>query len=133
MKRLLPFALVLVTACSGTSDDSGTDEVTFTKLYDEVFSDCAVCHGPGQEDAAESGLTIHADDKDATYAAMVDATAASGRVLVAPGDIDGSYLVTKVLGEQDAGDGSPMPPPFGLDAASAAMVVAWVEAGAPNN
>lgn len=138
MHRLLPLALLLTAACSGKdSDDSGAaGDATFARVNDEVLANgCALstCHAAGSDGAVESGLTLSDSDASANYAAIVNATGASGKTLVVPNDPDGSFLVTKVTGAQESGEGDPMPPPFGLDAEKAALVVAWVEAGAENN
>lgn len=129
--RFLPMVLLLA-ACGGKEDTAPTVP-TFTEVRDEVFLvSCALssCHGGGT-----GGLTLDKDDPDAAYDALVNATGDSGLTLVVPGDVDGSYLIQK-LRDADGIEGDPMPPPFGLETAdpdAMARVIAWVEAGAPND
>jgi predicted CxxxxCH...CXXCH cytochrome family protein len=47
-----------------------------------------------------------------------------------PGDTAGSFLLVKLLDQQEAAEGDPMPPGGVLDAASTALVEAWIAAGA---
>ena len=128
--RLLPI-VGLLAACSGTKDSAPAEPApTFTEVRDEVLMlSCALasCHG-----GATSGLELDKDAPEEAWAALVNATADSGRVLVVPGDPDGSYLIQKLRADEGI-EGDPMPPPFGLLHANEeayAKIEAWVAAGA---
>jgi predicted CxxxxCH...CXXCH cytochrome family protein len=86
---------------------------------------CASCHSAG---GAIGGLDLATDP----HAAVVDAPSAGspGEVLVAPGDPEGSLLFRKIAGTQADGEGSPMPPPSGLDPAVVEVFRAWITDGA---
>ena len=136
--RMWPFVLIL-TACGSKSDDSAAPSgpATFTEVRDEILlKSCALaggCHLPGEEGDTDGELPWDPNNPDAVYATLVNATAATGKVLVTPGDVNNSFLVVKITGEQGADEGDPMPPPFGLNAETAARIVSWIEDGAPDN
>lgn len=138
--RLLPLFVFLCACGSGKSDDSGTTDAgpaTFTEVRDDILlMDCAIaggCHLPGDDGDVDGGLAWDPSAPDAVYDTIVNATATTGLVLVTPGDIDNSFLITKITAEQGTDQGDPMPPPFGLSAEKTARIVSWVEDGAPNN
>lgn len=140
MRELLALGAIIgaLAACGGKGD-TGTDEVTFTQVRDDVLlKSCGLstCHKPNADPAlwaSESELVMDPDDPDAIYDAIVNATAATGKTLIVPNDVDGSFLITKSKAEQEPTEGDPMPPPFGLPAEDIDLLVAWVNAGAPND
>jgi hypothetical protein len=68
------------------------------------------CHGGGA-----GKLTIDSSNPDATYAALVNASAnAQGAGLrVVPGDPSHSFLFRKLTDQLSPSEGDPMPPPNG--------------------
>lgn len=95
----------------------------FCAVRNVFDASCVRCH-----DAAgrQGGLDLETDP----HAALVSVTSAAyGVTLVAPGDPDGSLLVRKMEGVEAVTEGGVMPPD-GLLPEAAAVVRAWVAAGA---
>jgi hypothetical protein len=108
---------------------------TYSAVYGEILQpSCAwiFCHG-----AAGTFLDLSA--KGAGYASLVD-VAASGRACadsglqrVEPGHPEASLLLLKVT-TPPCGDKMPLNgAAAALDSSEIAQIVAWIEAGAPNN
>ena len=134
--------LLFALGCSGSSDnddptDAGTDvtaDTAETELpaaggdwcaVQSIFAQhCLSCHGT----ASQLGdLDLQADP----HGALVGVTsAATGAVLVQPGDPDGSLLVRKMNNTQAANEGGVMPLSGVLDPKSRAEVQQWVLEGA---
>jgi hypothetical protein len=128
MHRFIPLALLLTAGC-GKDGDTGAD-TSFSSIRDEILvPSCGFesCHGADAGD-----LTL---DAGGAYAALVDvpSAAATGEVLVIPGDADGSYLVQKL--EDASGIAGEGMPPGGqlLDADKIARVRGWISAGAADD
>lgn len=90
----------------------------------EVFSRaCGACHAP---DGLEPRLDLVTDP----YRAVVGVVGAiSGRTLVVPSAPERSFLLAKMEDRQAPGDGTRMPPTGGPPS-DAALVRAWIAAGA---
>ncbi|MEN0063486.1 MAG: hypothetical protein AAGA48_15145 [Myxococcota bacterium] len=69
----------------------------------------------------------------APYEAIVNVPAANGRPLVAPGNPNGSWLYTKMVGPFGPNDGQIMPPNGALDAVFTNVIYDWINEGAPND
>ena len=52
---------------------------------------------------------------------------------VAPGDIDGSYLINKLIGGGAQFEGDIMPPSGALPAGQIALIRTWIQEGAVDN
>ena len=115
----------------GVDDDAGTPadggvlgEVHVCDVVEQVFEPrCISCHDGSyqfdlREDAAKTLLVNQPS-------AIVD-----GAVLVAPGDLDGSFLWTKVAHLQGVDEGGDMPPGSMLDGDALDLVSAWISQGA---
>ena len=121
--------LLLLAACDdtlfGVLPDTGSAAVEnpdYTADVQPIWDDaCAVCH----IGAAQGGLAL---DQGAAALVGVPSTEAPDVVLVAPSDLDGSYLWLKLTGEQTAG--SAMPLGSALDDADLGTVQNWIEEGA---
>jgi hypothetical protein len=88
---------------------------------------CTWCHYPG----SPTGLDVlnPFDPEEG----MVGRESIFGGMIVAPGDVENSFLVEKLESMQPAG-GQPMPlRPQRLTADEQALIRAWVAQGAPNN
>ncbi|MCB9763772.1 MAG: hypothetical protein H6739_28645 [Alphaproteobacteria bacterium] len=124
---MIPLALLTLAAC-GDKDTVDSSPPTFTEVDTMLVQSCGFnsCHGTGT-----GGLTL---DGDGDYDRLVNAasTGDPSRTLIVPGDPDNSYLLWKMLG-LSAAAGEPMPPPSGGLDTEAAMVQAWIEAGAAND
>lgn len=89
-----------------------------------IGTHCLSCHGA----AALGGLDLSGD----AHAALVGVAAATdpSLTLVVAGDADASFLIRKLTGDLQAGEGGVMPPGAGLDADSIDVVRTWVADGA---
>ena len=111
----------------GEGDDS-TATVTLSQLSEQIFTPrCAIpnCHGGA---FPAMGMSLEADRIAVSIIAVASEQMPSLK-RIDPGNPDGSYLLRKVRG---TGDGKQMPldrPPLSAD--QIALIVAWVEAGAP--
>jgi hypothetical protein len=132
---------VAVLSCSGesptASGDTGDPRMRQIKQFPEFRADIidlfernsctSDCHAVGQ-----GGMTLSADDADATYGQLVNEPAHSEPFLrVKPYDADSSYVVIKVEGRNLVG--SPMPPGDALDSIDLTNLRNWIDNGAPND
>ncbi len=106
--------------------------VTLTQLQTQIFTPkCSGCHnGVGTVPPGALNLTA-----GGSYKALVNVATGEQPTLkyVVPGDPTNSYLMQKLLGTPSiSGVRMPEGGPY-LDAATTAMVAAWITAGAPNN
>lgn len=114
-----------------TAQDSGQAAAPgFDEIYALLEASCAQCHTDGY-----IGIFMVEDDAAATYELLLEGSPKYGafEAYVAPGDPDASLLLDKLGAEPSRGD--PMPPDsaYGLEwnEERAALVRAWIEAGAP--
>lgn len=126
MRRLAALLFLLspsvIAGCPST-------EPTLANVQEEVFTlSCAfsTCHGDAQE--AELGLTDEATS--AAELINVEAFEIPGEIRVIPGDSEGSLLY-QVL-EADVGVVRKMPVNSQVTPDQAALVAAWIDAGAPD-
>lgn len=110
---------------SGRAAGPGFDEV-FAMLEDA----CAQCHTDGYI----SNFVVE-DDAAATYEQLVEGGTRRGgfEAYVVPGDPDASLLLDKLGEDPSRGDVMPPDNTYGLEwnEERAALVRAWIEAGAP--
>lgn len=140
LSLLVPFlAVVALAAVACGTRKSPTEAVedppdpsaTFARVQAQVFTpSCALsgCHaGP----APQRGLDLTAGK---AYGQIVGvASAGSSRPRVAPGDVAGSYLVSKIRGDATiAGSRMPLGGPY-LSTDLEQLVVDWIRRGAPND
>ena len=122
--------LLLLAACDdtlfGVLPDTGSaavEQPDYAADVQPIWDDaCAGCH----IGAAQGDLAL---DQGAAALVGVPSTEAPDVVLVAPSDLDGSYLWLKLTGEQTVG--SAMPLGSALDDADLGTVQNWIEEGAP--
>lgn len=134
-------ALVLLgavgTACTAPAAPVASASLapTYTVLVNQVFSNCTTrsCHGAA---APRGGLAL---TPELAYGQLVGvvasdrAAAAKGKLRVAPGKPEASYLYQK-LTTPEAGEGRRMPDgDVPLSAAELEAVRAWIAAGAPRD
>jgi hypothetical protein len=134
---LLVFAAVAALAC-GTrksptepNDDLPDPSATFSRVQAEVFTpSCALsgCHA-GATPARSMDLSA-----GRAYGQVVGVpSAGSSRLRVAPGDVAGSYLVSKLRGDATiTGSRMPLGGPY-LSSEREQLVVDWIRRGAPND
>lgn len=117
----------------GADACAGIDS-TFAQIERHVFTGCTrdTCHN-----APGGGHTLTLTPGQA-YASLIGVTpdsgiaAAAGRLRVAPGDPERSFLLYKLRGELLAGEGQRMPRDLPkLPARKIRLIEAWIEAGAP--
>lgn len=136
LSLLAVLGLAAVLAACGTRksptepSDVPDPSATFTRVQAEVFTaSCALsgCHsGPNPQ----LGMDLSAGK---AYAQIVNVRAVeSSRPRIAPGDPDGSYLVSKVKGDATI-TGSRMPFGGNLPPERVQLLVDWVRRGAPND
>jgi hypothetical protein len=122
--------LVLLAACDdtlfGVLPDTGSaavEQPDYAADVQPIWDDaCDGCH----IGAAQGGLAL---DQGAAVLVGVPSTEAPDVLLVAPGDVEASYLWLKLTGEQAAG--SAMPLGSALDEGDLGTVRNWIEEGAP--
>lgn len=134
---LLALATAALAACSGDSpaepDDGGRvvkAEPSFAADIQEIFDrrgcSSSTCHGSARQGA----MDLRAG---AAYASLVGVTATTEPVVrVVPGDPDGSYVVIRVEGRQNAGGRMPLGG-APLDAIDLTNLRNWIANGAPAN
>ena len=102
---------------------------TFSGIVSGILAPrCGTCHAPG--------ATPPALDAASAYRALVGAMSGqSSLVYVKPNDVEASYLVHKLRGDQTSvgGSGTIMPPDGALSPADLAAIEAWIANGAPND
>ena len=111
-----------------------TNDDTFTLVQKQIFGakGCRVsaCHG----EAESGGLDLR---YGAAHFSLVGqpatAIGAAGKMLVVPGDVEGSFLWQKLTGALADGEGTRMPAGGApeLDALELELVRSWIAAGAP--
>jgi len=105
-----------------TSPDQPTptpsQDVSFSQDVMPVFEQyCSACHGSmGGWDASSYQAVMSTGENAPT---------------VIPGDVDGSLLAQKILGEQT--EGAIMPPGGSMPDEDIQIILDWIEAGAPDN
>jgi hypothetical protein len=115
--------------------------VTFERVLAIFDQHCLPCHATTPERAnglgkLDLGTAKAAYDQLVGIAAQGGACVASGKLRVAPGDVEGSLLMDKLVNSSGM-CGAPMPKPaMGQDfvpmpAAEIAEVAAWIKDGAP--
>lgn len=129
--------LALATAACGTQK-SPTEPLappdptaTFTRVQMEIFTpSCALsgCHAGG---SPQAGMDLSAGR---SYGQIVGVKATeSTRQRIAPGDVAGSYLVSKTAGDATiTGSRMPLGGPY-LSDSRQQLLVDWVRRGAPND
>lgn len=119
-----------VTALAGAAEPEG---VSFADDLQPVLnSQCVYCHVTGAENG---GLNL---GRRHSHADLLSPSEGAPLPRVAPGDVEGSYLVHKLRGThlEVGGSGSPMPvydPPKPFPAKYLEAVERWIEAGAADN
>lgn len=118
----------------GDTADTAALEPTFTNVQAEIFTaSCAFssCHGSSGGGASDLDLS-----EGNAYAEIVGVESVDnpGRTLIVAGDAASSYLVQKSTpGATDLVGGLMPEGTAGLDDARLALLVAWVDVGAPND
>ena len=124
---------LLLTACPAPPASEPADDPTYELVATRVLSNCTTrsCHGSG---GGKGGLVLTPDQ---AYAQLVgvpaanEAARAKGKLRVAPGNPEASFLYQK-LTSPAPDEGARMPytgPP--LAAEDLALVRRWIAAGAP--
>jgi len=132
---------VLLSACGGGRTVTGLSSgppaatVTLAQIQEQIFTPyCASCHCPGG--SGPMSLT----DAASSYAALIGADPTNstarqaGEKRVMAGNPSRSFLLNKLTGQMEFGEGDQMPqnsPP--LSAGEIALVRQWIQAGAPEN
>jgi mono/diheme cytochrome c family protein len=108
--------------------------ITMVQIQQQIFTPyCASCHCPGGvgpmslSDAATSyTVLINADPTNST-------ARHAGLKRVVPGDPSRSYLLNKLTGQMDFGEGDQMPQNADkLSDADITLIRQWIQAGAPS-
>ena len=138
--KLILSGLALVTLlAAGCNQTAGTASQTTTNPVPPVTvvrlsadlqpifnANCVVCH---QGSSAPAGLVLESGQ---AYGKLVNQPSVqSGKMRVAPGSLENSYLVNKLEGTQSSGNR--MPPSGALPAAQIELIKRWISTGAPNN
>lgn len=142
MRAIAWIALLSLTACSSSSNDSPTQTAKLSEIYPAIFpamtpAKCNFCHS--QPPSQVSNGKLHTGDEGdvaAAYAALVGQTSISrdcaGKSLVVPGKPEESLLYTKLTAKPPCGARMP----FGggaLPDAQIEMVRSWIAAGASDD
>lgn len=135
---LLPFlaAAALAAAACGTrrspSEPGNPPDpnATFQRVQTQIFTPSCALSGCHSGATPKQGMNLSAGN---AYANIVNVTAVeSTRKRIAPGDPDGSYMVSKVKGDATI-SGSRMPLGGALPPERIQLLVDWVRRGAPND
>jgi hypothetical protein len=140
MKRLvLVLALALaVGACGGeestTDQDPVVPEPALSSIHENVFTRSCIagaCH-----DSSSPAAALDLSTAAAAYEGLVGKPTliVPEKMLVVPGDPDGSFLIAKLRGELGPDEGEPMPyanPPLHDDVIGA--IEAWIASGAADD
>ncbi len=139
-RLFLPAALpLLVSACgsgrtvSGLSSGPPPATVTLAQIQQQIFTPyCASCHVTGGAgpmpltDAATSAASLVGVDPTNSTARQ------AGQKRVMPGDPARSFLLNKLTGQMEFGEGDQMPQGANpLSADQIALIRQWIQAGAP--
>ena len=139
MPLMALLALLFLSPFPSYGHEDTTPGSTFEKVQKEIFTQgCALqsCHGSATR---AGGLSLEESAyHDLVGVAPANPTAnAAGKLLVAPGDLDNSFLWHKITAMLAAGEGRPMP--IGTDGLIALrpdqvdLIGDWILAGAPEN
>jgi len=130
----LVLAALLLAACAGDGPATGGELSWFDEIQRDTFDQSCVS-GACHDSATRAGnLSLVAGE---SYDQLVDiepdneVARAAGLLRVEPFSAAGSFLVRKLTGVLEQGEGAQMP--FGaaeLPPAQIAFIVAWIEAGA---
>lgn len=139
--RLLPAALpVLVSACgsgqmvSGGPGGAPRPTVSLAQIQQEIFTPrCAHCHAAG----GSGPMPLTAPSTSYSSLVGVDPTNSlarqAGKKRVMPGDPSRSFLMDKITGDMEFGEGDRMPQnDHPLSADQIALIRRWIQAGAPS-
>jgi hypothetical protein len=140
LHRLAPlvvFAAVAALACGTRKsptepvDDPPNPNATFSRVQAEVFTPSCALSGCHAGAAPAQGMNLSAGS---AYAQVVGVSAVgSSRLRVAPGDVAGSYLFSKLRGDATiTGSRMPLGGPY-LSSDREQLVVDWIRRGAPND
>ena len=134
----VPVLLLALAAAACGTQKSPTEPLapvdptaTFTRVQMEVFTpSCALsgCHAGG---SPQAGMDLSAGR---SYSQIVGVKATeSTRLRIAPADVAGSYLLSKVAGDATiTGSRMPLGGPY-LSDATQKLLADWVRRGAPND
>lgn len=135
---LLPFLAALGLAASACGMQKSPTEpgnppdpnATFQRVQAQIFTPSCALSGCHSGPTPKQGMNLSAGN---AYANIVNVVAVeSTRVRIAPGDPDGSYMVSKVKGDSTIA-GSRMPLGGALPPERIQLLVDWVRRGAPND
>ena len=112
-------------------DDLPSPNATFSRVQAEVFTPSCALSGCHAGATPAQGMNLSAGS---AYTQVVGVAAVgSSRVRVAPGDVAGSYLVSKLRGDATiTGSRMPLGGPY-LSSEREQLVVDWIRRGAPND
>ena len=105
------------------TDPQTRNELSFTKVLNDVFVSCTACHLDG---ATSGGLDL----SDYNNIVNVKSTQRNDLMLINPKNLDSSYLYMKLIGAEGI-IGSPMPLGGQLSEDQLALLRDWIEVGAP--
>lgn len=119
------------TAKSPTEPSDVPDpSATFSRVQAEVFTPSCALSGCHAGASPQQGMDLSVGRG---YASVVNVRAVeSTRPRIAPGDVEASYLISKVRGDATI-TGSRMPPGGALPPDKVQLLVDWVRRGAPND
>ncbi len=128
--RQAPRAQAAPAAKEATTEGARTG-ISFSRDVQPIFSaTCALCH----QGAGPADLTL---EPGASYANLVGRPSSESNLpRVAPGNLQGSYLVHKLQGTQASVGGSGAQMPYSgtpLAPPQLALITGWIQEGAPNN
>jgi hypothetical protein len=132
--------LLAFLACAGDGDsgDTAPPAATFTEIHTTLFpqetpAKCDSCHGQPASQVSNGLLNMGSDDRDAAYAAIIDATSTSrdckGMPYVVPGDPESSLFYVKLTRDFECGERMPLGG-GALPSDQIEMVRSWIAAGA---
>lgn len=140
-EAILPLVLLLAAACGSVKSPTepseepggGTAPLTFTRIQAEIFTPNCVKAGCHDTASASAGLVLAAG-RSYGETVGVPSTEQSTLDRIEPGDPGRSYLVRKLRGDPDiTGSRMPLDRPGGLPQEQIDGIIAWVQAGAPND
>lgn len=126
---------VVLAACGTQKSPTEPGDVpdptaTFSRVQAEVFTPSCALSGCHSGASPKAGQDLSAGK---AYAQIVNVRSVeSTRLRIAPGDPDGSYLISKVRGDATI-TGSRMPLGGALPPDREKLLVDWVRRGAPND
>ncbi len=137
LHRLAPLVVLAALACGTRKsptepvDDLPSPNATFSRVQAEVFTPSCALSGCHAGATPAQGMNLSAGR---AYTQVVGVAAVgSSRVRVAPGDVAGSYLVSKLRGDATiTGSRMPLGGPY-LSSEREQLVVDWIRRGAPND